>query len=328
MQTSAQQRIKLLYLMKILLDKTDENHPLTVNELSTELTAYGINVGRKTIYADLELLKLFNLDIEKQRGRSVGYYIASRQFELPELKLLVDAVQSSRFITEKKSKQLIDKLSSLTSQSQAGQLRRQVYVENRAKSFNELAYYSVDAIHNAINSKTKLAFKYFDYNAKKKRVYRKNGAIYQVTPVSLCWDNNKYYLIAYNAEHCKLRHYCVDRMSNATVLNEPADDFDKNKHNAVEHMKSIFGMYNGETVSATMVFDASLINNILDQFGKDVTITAIEDGKVEVKADVSAGPVFLSWIFQFGDRAEIKGPDSIIGAMRELLENTIKKYHS
>ena len=326
MPTSPNHRAKLLYLMKALLEKTDEENPMTVGELSAELAAYGIKAERKTIYADIELLSLFGLDIVKQRSKNVSYFIANRQFELPELKLLVDAVQSSRFITEKKSEELIAKLSSLTSEAQAKHLRRQVHVEGRAKSFNEPGYYNVDTIHTAINGKAKITFRYFDYNAKKDRVYRKDGGLYDVTPVTLCWNDDKYYLIAYSAEHGELRHYRVDRMSDTALSEETADPFDKEQFNTAEHIKSVFGMYGGEIVRATFIFDESLVNNVLDHFGKGVKLKDKKNGRVEVTVDVSVSPVFLSWVIQFGGRVEITAPDRLIDAMRELLEENIKKY--
>jgi predicted DNA-binding transcriptional regulator YafY len=266
------------------------------------------------------------LDIETQRSKTTSYYIANRQFELPELKLLVDAVQSSRFITKKKSNELIAKLSSLTNEAQAKQLRRQVYVAGRAKSFNEMSYYSVDAIHTAINDRKKIAFKYFDYDVKKKRVYRKKAAMYVATPITLCWDNDNYYLIAYSADYDELRHYRVDRMSDTETLNEPADSFDNKKFNVADHIKRIFGMYSGDLVHATLSFDNSLVNVVLDYFGKDVALTAKDDGLFEVKADVSVSPVFLAWMFQFGDNAKIKAPESLLAAMRELLLANAQKY--
>ncbi len=326
MPISPAHRAKLLYLTKALLEKTDENNPMTVSELSAELAGYGITVDRKTIYADLELLILFGLDIIKQRDKSVKYYIASRQFELPELKLLVDAVQSSRFITEKKSAELIAKLSSLTSAAQAKELRRQVYVSGRAKSFNEQGYYCVDTVHCAINNGRKITFKYFDYDVRKKRVYRKDGALYTVTPITLCWDSDKYYLVAYSAEHDELRHYRVDRMVETTELPETADAIDKARFDVPKHIKRVFGMYSGEIIRATLSFDASLINLILDHFGKDAILSAKEDGRVEVTADVSVSPVFLGWVFQFGNRAEIKAPDNLRTAMMELIEENTKQY--
>lgn len=328
MPTSPNQRIKLLYLMKIMLEQTDEAHCLTASALSDALAAYGVKAERKTIYADLELLSLFGLDIVQRRGKDGGYYIASRQFELPELKLLVDAVQSSRFITKKKSAELIKKLSTLTSETQAQQLRRQLHVAGRAKSSNERAYYSVDAIHTAIGDGKQIAFKYFDYNAKKKRVYRKGGGRYQVTPITLCWDSDKYYLVAYSPAHDELRHYRVDRMSDAAVLDEAAEPLDKGRFNVPAHIQQVFGMFGGETVTATLLFDAGLVNNALDHFGKSATLTTIEDGRVQVTADVSVSPVFLSWIFQFGKRVEIKAPKSLITAMRALLTEHTEMYRT
>ena len=326
MSVNTHQRIKLLYLMKIMLELTDEDNPLTANQLSDELAVYGVKAERKTIYMDLELLSLFGLDIEQQRGKNAGYYIASRRFERPELKLLVDAVQSSRFISKKKSGELIDKLASLTSKAYAGQLRRQVFVTNRAKSLNEHSYYSVDTIHTAIAGKNKISFKYFDYNVKRRRVYRKNGGSYQVTPLALCWDNDKYYLVAYSAEHDELRHYRVDRMSDTAVLDEPADTTHKKRFNVSKHIGQIFGMYNGEIVNATLIFDKKLVNNILDHFGSNATLTATEDGRVMVQADISVSPVFFSWIFQFGKQAKIVAPESLKRAMLELIEENAQNY--
>jgi predicted DNA-binding transcriptional regulator YafY len=312
--------------MKALLEKSDENHPMTVSDLIAELAAYGISSERKTIYTDIEVLEMFGLDIVKERGKSIKYYIASRQFELPELKVLVDAVQSSRFITEKKSSELIAKLSSLTSAAQAKELRRQVHVTGRAKSFNESAYYCVDAIHSAINNAKKIRFRYFDYDYRKNRVYRKNGSIYTVTPITLCWDSDKYYLVAYSAEHDGLRHYRVERMDETAELEDDADKLDTERFDVGQHIKRSIGMYAGEPVKATLSFDESLVNIILDNFGKDTHITPKEKGRVEITADVSLSPVFLGWMLQFGDRAEIKAPDSLITAMCELIESHAKQY--
>jgi predicted DNA-binding transcriptional regulator YafY len=264
--------------------------------------------------------------VETVRGKSTGYYIASREFELPELKLLVDAVQSSRFITEKKSEALIRKLSSLTSAAQAKELRRQVYVAGRAKTMNETVYYSIDQIHAAINGGGKITFRYFDYDAKKRRVYRKDGERYKTTPVTLCRNDDNYYLIAYSAKHDGLTHYRVDRMSEVTAPDEDADAFDRRKFSVAEHIRRVFGMYSGEPVRATLIFDNSLVSVVLDHFGKDVTFSDAKDGRFELHADVSVSPVFLAWMFQFGERAEIKAPDSLIAAMRELIEANARKY--
>jgi predicted DNA-binding transcriptional regulator YafY len=326
MSMSPNQRAKLLYLMKILLDKTDEQHPMTTAEIITELDKYDIKAERKSIYTDFEILQQFGLNIETQRSKTISYFIAHRQFELPELKLLVDAVQSSRFITEKKSEELIAKLSSLTSAPQAKQLQRQVYVAGRAKTMNETVYYSIDQIHAAINEGKKIAFRYFDYNANKKPVYRKDGENYITTPVTLCWSDDSYYMVAYSAKHDGLAHYRVDRMSDVSVLHEDADSFNRKKFNIADHIKRVFGMYSGELIRATLSFDNSLVNVVLDHFGKDVKLTAKSDGCFEISADVSVSPVLLAWMFQFGERAEIKEPESLIAAMRELIQANARKY--
>ena len=326
MASSSNQKLKLLYLMKILLERTDVQAPMTIAEIVEALAGYDIKAERKSLYSDMELLRQFGVDIEMQRGKTVGYYIAERQCELPELKLLVDAVQSCRFITKKKSEELIKKLSSLTSSQQAKQLRRQVFVAERAKTINETVYYSIDQIHHAIVEGKRIAFQYFDYDVKKKRVFRRQGELYLTTPVSLCWNNDNYYLIAYSAKYDDFTHYRVDRMSGVDVLDEDGDTFDKDKFNIAEHAKRAFGMYDGELVRARLAFDKSLVNVVLDHFGKDVLMLPSTDGWFEILVHVSISPVFLAWVFQFGDSAEIKEPDSLIVAMRELAKKSIRRY--
>jgi len=312
--------------MKILLEKTDAQNPLTINGIISELSCYGISAERKSLYIDLETLREFGLDIETTRSKTTGYYVASRQFELPELKLLVDAVQSSRFITSKKSDELIQKLSTLTSVAQAKQLKRQVYVSGRAKSFNEAAYYSVDAVHAAINDGKKIKFHYFDYDVNKNRVLRKNGDLYKATPITMCWDEDKYYLVTYSAEHDELRNYRVDRMSDAEALDEDADPIDPERFDVAAHIKLSFGMYSGKIIHARLLFENSLINVVLDHFGKDVMMSPSKEGFIEVMADVPISPVFLGWMLQFGKRAAILAPDRLISAMKELIAENAETY--
>ena len=226
MASSQNQRMKLLYLMRILMERTDEQNPMTIADMASALAAYGIKAERKSLYSDIDILRQFGMDIEILREKTFGYYIAQRQFELPELKLLVDAVQSSHFISKRKSEELIKKLSTLTSKEQAKLLRRQVYVADRAKTINETVYYSIDQIHYAINEDRKITFKYFDYDVNKKQVFRKQGKLYSATPVTLCWNKDKYYLITYSGYFDNFTHYRVDRMSNVNVLDEKGDKFD------------------------------------------------------------------------------------------------------
>ena len=325
MPSSPNQRMKLLHLMKILLERTDDNHTLAIPDLISALAEYDIKAERKSLYTDMELLRRYGLNIEVKKSKSVGYYIGARQFELPELKLLVDAVQSSRFITAKKSSELIKKLSDLASVHQAKELKRQVVMTERVKPLNENIYYSIDAIHEAINGQWKIHFKYFDYDAGKTRVYRKDGERYCQTPVALCWNDDKYYLICYSAKYDGFAHYRVDRMSDVEICDEDADPINEKQFNVAEHTKQVFGMYGGELVTTTLRFDVSLVNIVLDKFGVDLLLRK-NDEQFEITVDVSNSPVFLSWIFQFGDKAEIVAPTSLRESMVTLLAENTKKY--
>ena len=325
MPSSPNQKMKLLYLMRILLEESDEDTPLTIAEIQQTLARYDIQAERKSIYSDIELLRQFGLDIETRKSKSFGYFIASRQFEMPELKLLVDAVQSSRFITQKKSAELIQKLSTLTSKTQAKHLKRQVFVAERPKAINESVYYSIDTIHAAIRDGYKINFKYFDYDLSKTRAYRKSGEHYNLTPLALCWNDDNYYLICYNAKYDDFNHYRVDRMSDVSICEGKADKLEKGRFNLAEHMKRVFGMFGGERTRAKLRFDQSLINIVLDRFGIDVLLH--KDGDCfEVTVDISASPVFLSWIAQFGDKAEIISPDSLRETMRAMICRLSEKY--
>lgn len=327
MPSSSNQKMKLLYLMKIFLERTDEGHPLTTAQLIDALAEYGITAERKSIYTDIALLRKFGLGIESRKTTTVGYYIDSRTFELPELKLLVDAVQSSRFITARKSNDLIKKLSLLTNSYQAKELKRQVVMSERPKPLNEEIYYSIDAIHTAINGRFKIDFQYFDYTPDKKRTYRKNGEVYCHTPMALCWSDDKYYLICYSSKYDDFAQYRVDRMSHVRVSGEAADKVDKKRFNVAEYTKQMFGMYAGELVRAKLRFDNSLVNTVLDKFGAGLPLQACGDC-FEVTVDVSASPVFLSWMFQFGDKAEIVAPDSLRASMTALIGENAEKYRN
>jgi predicted DNA-binding transcriptional regulator YafY len=326
MPNAPNQKLKQLYLMKILLEQSDDEHPMSINDLIAELRQYGITSERKSLYADIERLTEFGIDVVRQKTNTYGYFVGDRQFELAELKLMVDAVQSSRFIPVKKSAELIKKIAALGSVHQAKQLNRHVFVDGQPKTINESVYYNVDSIHAAINGRRKISYKYFDYNAKKRRAYRKSGELYIQTPVALCWKDDSYYLIAYSAKHDGFAHYRVDRMSNVSVLDEPCDDIGREKFNIAEYTKKIFGMYVGELVRATLSFDLSLMNVVIDRFGRDIYITEETDGWITINAEVSASPVFLGWLLQFGSRAKVIAPDSLIEEMKALLSDAAKNY--
>ena len=318
------QKLKILYLMRILLTQTDEVHPLSVNELITRLAGYGISAERKTIYDDIEVLRQFGIDIVMEKSKSFGYYVAGRDFELPELKLLADAVQSSKFITEKKSMQLIRKLESLTSIYDAGKLRRQVYIQNRVKNMNESIYYSVDTLHEAITEGKKICFKYFDYNIKKERVFRRNGARYTVSPIVLSWNEENYYLIANSDEREGLSHYRVDKMSGVKKLDEnrnnSTDSFD-----LADYSKKVFGMFGGEETNVKLRMHNALANTAIDRFGKDITMIADGDQHFTISVRVALSPVFYGWLFQFGELCEVVSPQSLKDELKMRAEKFLSQ---
>ncbi|NMD38296.1 MAG: transcriptional regulator [Christensenellaceae bacterium] len=327
MSNFSNQKMKLLYIMKIFLENTDEDSPISLAQIIEKLSFYNIKAERKSIYSDIALLKAFGIDIEMHKSKGVGYYVASRDFEIPELKLLLDAVQSSRFITVKKSRILSKKLLNLVSKNQAKSLKRQSFISDQPKTLNETIYYSVDRLNTAINQGKKVMFKYFDYNPQKQRVYRKNGATYETTPVSLCWNNDKYYLIAYSPKYDGYANYRIDRMSDVVVSNENADNYDKKHFNTAVRSKQSFGMYSGDIVKAHLRFDNSQVNVVLDKFGSDVHL--INNGDTfDVYVEIQSSPVFLGWMFQFGDKAEIIAPESLRNDFLALSKSILNRYNS
>ncbi|MCL2628978.1 MAG: WYL domain-containing protein [Oscillospiraceae bacterium] len=327
MPRSSNQKLKPLYLARILLERTDESNVMTAQDIIAALAAYDVPADRKSIYDDIDALRQYGMDIELIRGKNGGYYVASRDFELPELKLLVDAALSSRLITGKKSNMLIKKLSKLTSQEQAKQLNRQVHMQGRAKTLNETVYYAVDAIHAAINTNQKISFRYFSYDMSKKRVYAKEDKRYIRTPVAMCWNEDNYYLVAYSSSYEKpFGTFRVDRMTDVEVLAEKADKFDKAAFSISDYIKQNFGMFTGETIAAKLSFDASLVSVVLDQFGADTHLIKTSDSRFTVNVNVSETPVFLGWMFKFAGKAEILEPQSLRDAMMEMLKAACEMY--
>lgn len=247
MPKSPNQKLKLLYLMEILLQQTDERHPMTVPGMIAQLAQRGISAERKSIYGDLEALRTFGMDIVQTKTKTTGYYVGSRTFEVPELKLLVDSVQSSKFITHKKTLALIKKIESLASIYDAQLLQRQVYVRGRVKSMNESVYYNVDEIADAISRDRQIRFHYFEYTISKQRRYRKAGAYYVVSPLALMWDNENYYLLAWDAEAELRKHYRVDKMTDISALEMPREGTeDLSKLDLSAYSKKVFSMFSGE----------------------------------------------------------------------------------
>ena len=322
------QKLKLLYLAKILMEHTDEEHGLTMPELIRYLNAYDVNTERKTMYADMEELRHFGMDIIcQQEGKNFYYYIGQREFELAELKLLVDSVQSAKFITEKKSRELIKKLESLTSVNEAKQLHRQVYIAGRIKTANESIYYNVDKIHSAIENGVQIKFQYYQWNVRKETELRHNGAWYKVSPWGLIWDDEYYYLVGYEKESDKIKHYRVDKMLHIAHLDEPREgknDFEK--YNLPSYENHLFGMFNGEIERVTLEMDNSLIGVVIDRFGKDVSIMEKDNEHFITHVDVAVSSQFLGWVMALGKKARIIAPDRVVARMRDEVEQVARMY--
>ena len=328
MPKGTNQKLKLIYLIKIMLERTDEEHGLTMPEILAALEEYGVTAERKSIYNDFESLRQLEIDvIQEQQGKTYTYHVASRQFELAELKLLVDAIQSSKFITEKKSKQLIKKLESLASSYEARQLQRQVYVSGRIKTMNESIYYNVDEIHNAIASNKKIRFQYFQWNIKKETELRKLGQFYEISPWALSWDDENYYMIGYDSEAKKIKHYRVDKMLKSTCMDEAREGKELfESFDIAAYTRKSFGMYGGEEQSVKLEFENRLVGVVIDRFGKDIIIAPTGDNHFTIKVDVAVSDQFLGWVFALGDGAKILGPENVVEQIKELAKKAIEKY--
>ena len=327
MAKSANQKNKLLFLYKLLLERTDEDNPLTTAQIIDILEENDIGAERKSIYNDMETLRLMGLDVQSRKGRGAGWFVGDRDFQLPELKLLMDAVQSSRFITQRKSDALIRKLEGLASKPQARQLQRQVYVSGRIKNMNESIYYNVDRLHGAIAARKVITFKYFDYNMKKEKVYRKGGSRYRVTPFGLIWDSENYYLAAFDHNKGQLRHYRVDKMWEIALSALPRQgEREFEAFNPADYTSKHFGMYRGEEVNVKLRGRANMVNVVLDRFGQELILIPDGEEHFTVTIPVVVSPQFFGWLFGLDGGLEIVHPRSVVEGYREHLQRQMEKY--
>lgn len=329
MPKRANQKPKILYLLKMLMENTDEDHKLSTKKILDMLSAADIKAERKSVYSDIVELKQYGVDVICQRGPNGGYYIGERDFELAELKLLVDSVQSSKFITKKKSNELIIKIEGLTNKYSAKELQRQVYVYDRVKTLNETIYYNVDALHNAISDNYKIAFKYYEYGIDKKRKLRNNGYDYIVSPYSLSFSDDNYYLIAHYPKYENLTHFRVDRMAEIRILDERNTNIKSVTNanfNLGEYMKKTFDMFSGETQMVQIECDNRLINAVIDKFGEDVSIRKSDDKHFLVTTNVNVSPTFYAWVFTFGDKMKIVSPGAVANEFKNSLNRVVDKY--
>lgn len=328
MAKSSNQKLKLVYLMKILLEKTDETHSITMSEIIDALQAYGIGAERKSLYDDLETLRVYGMDIiGTQEDRKYYYHVGNRQFELAELKLLVDSVQSAKFITEGKSNELIKKIEGLASQYEASQLHRQVFVNGRVKTMNESIYYNVDRIHTAIAENSRIRFRYFQWNVDKEMELRHNGAVYEVSPWALSWDDENYYLIAYDGIRGIIKHFRVDKMLNIESSGEQREGKQMFKSfNMAAYARKTFGMYGGVEEWVRIKCDNSLAGVMIDRFGKDISMTRLNEKQFVATVDVAVSRQFMAWVIGLGDGAEIIGPESVVDEMRKEIKRLAGQY--
>ena len=329
MSKGSNQKLKLSILCKIMQEKTDDEHSLTLAQIIKELQKYDITAERKSLYDDFKCMEDY-LGIEvikEQIGRETFYHVGNREFELAEVKLLIDAIQSSKFISKSKSDELIKKMNAFVSEHQAKQLKRQVYVNDRIKTMNESIYYSVDAIHTAISSNKQIEFLYCSWTLDKKLEPRKNGQKYKVSPWALTWADENYYLVAYDSAAGKVKHYRVDKMMKLSISEE--------KREGEEHFKNFdmtsyalenFSMFGGEIRRVHIEIPNEKVGIFIDRFGKDITIRKAGMDRSMIAVDVAVSLQFFGWIFSLGSDVKITGPSDVVDKARESAKGFLENY--
>ncbi|MBQ5952372.1 MAG: WYL domain-containing protein [Lachnospiraceae bacterium] len=328
MPKGANQKLKLYYLSRIMLEKTDDDHMITMPEIQKALEFYGVTADRKSLYDDIEALRVLGIDVIGEKiGRNYYYHVGSKQFEIAELKLLVDAIQSSKFITEKKSEELIKKLTGMASEYEAAQLKRQVVVQGRVKTMNESIYYFVDDVHRAIAENRQIRFEYMKWDENKKMVRRRETP-YVVSPWALTWDDENYYLIAYDEEADCIKHFRVDKLKSIQVLEEKRAGKERfREFNLARYAKMSFGMFGGEQTQVMLAFDNEMAGVMIDRFGRDITVRPCgKKGWSQTRVEVALSDQFLGWIFALGNSVKITGPQEVADLFREKLEERAALY--
>ena len=327
MPKGTNQKLKLYHLGRIMLEKTDEDHYLTMSEIRKELERYEVTADRKSLYDDLEQLGVLGIEVTGEPyGRTYRYHVTGKQFEIAELKLLVDAIQSSKFITERKSSELIKKLMSFTSRYEAQQLNRQVVMGGRVKTMNESIYYNVDAIHTAISENRKIRFEYMNWTLKKTLEPRFKGHI-ETSPWALSWDDENYYLIGYSTNSRVIKHYRVDKMRRIKMTDDKRDGRETfEKWDAAKYAKANFGMFGGDITSVSLRCHNDMTGVIIDRFGKEIIIRPDGEDHFATNVDVAVSEQFLGWVFALGTRVVITGPDTVVEKMKKELESISGMY--
>ncbi|MEE1027682.1 MAG: WYL domain-containing protein [Agathobacter sp.] len=327
MAKSPKQKQKLLYVAKFFLEHTDENHPAQTPRILEYLEKNDIKAERKSIYDDIATLCDFGYDIVKNPGPRGGYFLAGRDFELAEVKLLVDLVQSSKFITTKKSRELIKKLASEVSFNDAKSLQRQVVVAERNKAANENIYYSVDVIYEAIAQNKKIRYHYFEWDLNKEIKLRKNGEYYEVSPWLLTWADENYYLVAYDENAEIIKHYRVDKMLHIELVDEERSGREVFERIDVAAMsKKTFGMFAGNERTVQLLCDKALTGVIIDRFGKEVAIRKYDENNILARSNIEISPQFFGWLSGFGDKMSIHGPEDVRNDYINYINTILSQY--
>lgn len=324
-------KIKLVKLLEILRQDSDEDNYLTTGYLLKKLAEEGIECDRRTLYVDIDLLNSYGYEVlcEKSIGKPNKYCVADRSFDVSELRILMDAVQASKFITEKKTDKLLEKIADLAGSHKAELLQSNVVDFNTAKSDNENIFYSISEINGAIEKGKKVSFEYFDYNYKHERVLRRDGKRYYVNPLATVFADDNYYLIAYYAKHEGVVHYRIDRMDHVEIVeNQPIDRYKGEKFDLKKHKKTVFAMYQGEKETVEFVADESILVPIFDTFSKNVKLYPLGSGKYRFKASVQLSPVFYGWCMSFGDKLKITAPATVADKFVEFIKTTLSSYEN
>ncbi len=328
MPKGTNQKLKLYRLALIMTELTDDEHMITMPEIQKELAKYEITADRKSLYDDLEALQILGIEVKGEKvGRKFYYHVSNKQFEIAELKLLVDAIQSSKFITAKKSKELIDKLNTFASKYEADQLNRQVVVQGRVKTMNESIYYFVDDVHRAIAENRQISFEYMRWDIDKTMVPRREEP-YVVSPWALTWDDENYYLIAYDEEAGCIKHFRVDKLKSIRILKDKRIGKDKFKElDLAKYSKMSFGMYHGDQTKVKIAFQRELVGVFLDRFGRDITIRPSDKKDwYETYVDVAVSDQFLGWIFALGSDVKLLGPESVVNHFKDEIRERTNLY--
>lgn len=327
MPRSSNQKIKLLMLSEIFKKESSFEHPLSLSEIIDRLSANGIEAERKSLYSDFEALENFGMVIEKTGGsKSTAYYLSNPEFEIHELKLLADAVACSKFITEKKSRELIGKIGTLTNRYDSGELKRTVIVSDRVKNANEQIYYNIDSIQQAIKSNRKIKFLYFDYDCKKNKRYHNDGAYSVVSPYALCWREENYYLVGYYPKYDAVTNFRVDKMEKVIILEDEKRVAQPKNFNLNEYTKKRFGMFSGTDTRITLKVHNSLSGVIFDRFGKNITVSIEDENYFSVSQVVTVSNILFGWISQFGNKIEIVSPDNVRDEYKKYLKSILDIY--